>query len=98
MDPAKLKAQAAYNAAAPHFDDTPLHFWERIGVGTVERLSPPVGGRILDVGCGTGASAITCSRPGTLTRAATFATSAGSSGSPRYAVAAAAAAAKLVRW
>jgi ubiquinone/menaquinone biosynthesis C-methylase UbiE len=57
-DPAKLKAAAAYNAAADHFDDIPLGFWERTGQRTIEllRLSPAM--RVLDVGCGTGASAL----------------------------------------
>jgi SAM-dependent methyltransferase len=57
-DPAKLKAQTAYNAASDHFDDEPLAFWARIGTRTIERLAPPAGARVLDVGCGTGASAI----------------------------------------
>src|SRR5262249_41357158 len=30
-DPAKLKAEATYNAAADHFDDGPLGFWDRYG-------------------------------------------------------------------
>jgi ubiquinone/menaquinone biosynthesis C-methylase UbiE len=57
-DPAKLKAQIAYNSASYHFDDEPLAFWARIGSRTVERLALPTGARVLDVGCGTGASAI----------------------------------------
>jgi SAM-dependent methyltransferase len=52
------KAAATYNAAADHFDDEPLAFWSRHGGRTVERLSVPAGAMILDVGCGTGASAI----------------------------------------
>ena len=57
-DPAKLKAQTAYNAASDHFDDEPLAFWARSGRRTVERLGLPTGAKVLDVGCGTGASAI----------------------------------------
>jgi SAM-dependent methyltransferase len=57
-DPAKLKAQLAYNAASDHFDDEPLAFWARAGSRTVERLALPTGAAVLDVGCGTGASAI----------------------------------------
>ena len=57
-DPAKLKAQTAYDAASDHFDDEPLAFWARIGARTVERLALPAGATVLDVGCGTGASAI----------------------------------------
>lgn len=57
-DPAKAKAAAAYNAAAEHFDDEPLAFWSRYGTNTVERLSLSAGSSVLDVGCGSGASAI----------------------------------------
>jgi len=57
-DPAKLKAQTAYNAASDHFDDEPLAFWARIGTQTIERMALPTGATVLDVGCGTGASAI----------------------------------------
>ncbi|HKX08880.1 MAG TPA: methyltransferase domain-containing protein [Stellaceae bacterium] len=57
-DPAKLKAAATYNAAADHFDDEPLGFWSRIGRRTIERLTLSPGATVLDVGCGTGASAL----------------------------------------
>src|SRR5436305_7937494 len=57
-DPAKLKAEATYNAAADHFDDGPLAFWDRYGRRTIERLSLLPGSSVLDVGCGSGASAI----------------------------------------
>jgi len=57
-EPAKLKAATTYNAAADHFDDGPLAFWDRYGRGTVERLRLKPGSVILDVGCGSGASAI----------------------------------------
>jgi len=57
-EPAKLRAATAYNAASDHFDDEPLGFWARYGRRTVERLSLHPGARILDVGCGTGASAL----------------------------------------
>src|SRR3954453_11143744 len=57
-EPAKLKAATTYNAAADHFDDGPLAFWDRYGRETVERLRLKPGSVILDVGCGSGASAI----------------------------------------
>jgi ubiquinone/menaquinone biosynthesis C-methylase UbiE len=58
VEPAKLKAATTYNAAADHFDDGPLAFWDRYGRKTVERLGLKPGSSILDVGCGSGASAI----------------------------------------
>jgi ubiquinone/menaquinone biosynthesis C-methylase UbiE len=58
IEPAKLKAATTYNAAADHFDDGPLAFWDRYGQRTIERLRLKPGSCILDVGCGSGASAI----------------------------------------
>jgi ubiquinone/menaquinone biosynthesis C-methylase UbiE len=55
---AKLKAETAYNAAADYFDAEPLGFWRRYGQRTIERLRLRRGARVLDVGCGTGASAL----------------------------------------
>src|SRR5215469_5426999 len=55
---AKEKAAATYDAAADHFDDEPLCFWDRIGKRTVANLKLPAGAKVLDVGCGTGASAL----------------------------------------
>jgi len=55
---AKAKAAAAYDAASDHFDDEPLNFWDRIGRRTVQRLALPPNSNVLDVGCGTGASAL----------------------------------------
>src|SRR5262249_1219350 len=58
MEAAKLKAATTYNAAAAHFDDGPLAFWDRYGRRTIERLGLAPGSVVLDVGCGSGASAI----------------------------------------
>ena len=56
--PAQRKAAATYNAAADHFDQPPLAFWDRHGQHTVTLLALAEGARVLDVGCGTGASAL----------------------------------------
>jgi len=58
LDPAKLKAQTTYNLASDFFDAPPLGFWARYGRRTVERLALKPGAKILDVACGTGASAL----------------------------------------
>ena len=58
MEPAKLKAATTYNAAADHFDDGSPAFWDRYGRRTIERLGLKPGSVVLDVGCGSGASAI----------------------------------------
>jgi ubiquinone/menaquinone biosynthesis C-methylase UbiE len=55
---ARIMAANVYNAAADHFDDAALGFWDRYGRKTVERLSLPAGASVLDVACGTGASAL----------------------------------------
>ncbi len=57
-DDAKAKAATTYNAAADYYDDPANSFWERFGRATVERLRLPLGSRVLDVCCGSGASAL----------------------------------------
>ena len=57
-DTARMTTAATYNAAADHFDDAPLAFWDRHGQRTVDMLGLQDGARVLDVGCGTGASAL----------------------------------------
>ncbi len=58
LEAAKLKAEKTYNAASDCFDAEPLGFWSRYGRRTVERVGLRPGDRVLDVCCGTGASAL----------------------------------------
>ena len=55
---AKAKAATTYNAADDYYDNPANSFWERFGRATVERLRFPLGSRVLDVCCGSGASAL----------------------------------------
>jgi ubiquinone/menaquinone biosynthesis C-methylase UbiE len=55
---AQGKAATTYNAAADRYDDPANSFWERFGRTTVERLRPSPRARLLDVCCGSGASAL----------------------------------------
>ena len=56
------KAKATYNAAADFYDSPANTFWSRFGQRTIERLPLQPGNRVLDVCCGTGASAIPAAR------------------------------------
>lgn len=52
------KAEKTFNTAADYFDAPPMSFWNRFGQQTIDRLSLDRGDRVLDVCCGSGASAI----------------------------------------
>lgn len=54
--------RSTYDAASRQFDDAALGFWDRYGQRTVARLGLPAGARVLDVCCGTGASALHAAR------------------------------------
>jgi len=61
-DPLKIKAADTYNAAADHFDAQALSFWDKYGCTTIERLKLGNGCHVLDVACGSGASALPAAR------------------------------------
>ncbi len=58
LDQARERAAATYNAAADFYDDDANSFWDRFGRRTIERLDLKRGAHVLDVCCGSGASAI----------------------------------------
>jgi ubiquinone/menaquinone biosynthesis C-methylase UbiE len=58
LDEARARARATYNAAADSYDDAANSFWHRFGRKTIERLDLQRGAAVLDVCCGSGASAI----------------------------------------
>jgi ubiquinone/menaquinone biosynthesis C-methylase UbiE len=62
LDDARVRAARTYNAAADTYDDPANGFWERFGRDTVERLRLRRGSRVLDVCCGSGASALPAAR------------------------------------
>src|SRR5688572_1987606 len=55
---ARLAAAKTYNAAADSYDHPANAFWSRFGRRTVERLGLEAGESVLDVCCGSGASAL----------------------------------------
>jgi ubiquinone/menaquinone biosynthesis C-methylase UbiE len=54
----KLKASKTYNSASDFYDNPANSFWERFGRKTIERLELRKGSQVLDVCCGSGASAL----------------------------------------
>src|ERR1041385_2977294 len=57
-DDAQDRVAFTYNAAADFFDASPLGFWDYFGRQTIELASLSNGSRVLDVCCGSGASAL----------------------------------------
>lgn len=60
--PDAQRAARAYGAAADHYRQPALSFWDRFGAATVTRLRLAPGGMVLDLCCGAGASAIPAAR------------------------------------
>jgi ubiquinone/menaquinone biosynthesis C-methylase UbiE len=56
------RAKTTFNLAADYFDAPALSFWNRFGQNTIDRLQLQPGNRVLDVCCGSGASAIPAAR------------------------------------
>jgi ubiquinone/menaquinone biosynthesis C-methylase UbiE len=61
-DDARRRARETYDAAADAYDDPANSFWGRFGARTIERLELGRGARVLDVCCGSGASALPAAR------------------------------------
>lgn len=52
------RAEATFNSAADYFDHPALSFWNRFGQRTIDIADLKSGQQVLDICCGTGASAI----------------------------------------
>lgn len=55
---ATARTRSAYHAAADHYDEPALAFWDKFGRATVSRLGLAADAQVLDVCCGAGASAL----------------------------------------
>jgi ubiquinone/menaquinone biosynthesis C-methylase UbiE len=55
---AMARAEKVFNSASDNFDAPALSFWNRFGQQTIDRLGLREGDKVLDVCCGSGASAI----------------------------------------
>jgi ubiquinone/menaquinone biosynthesis C-methylase UbiE len=55
---ATARATAIFNAASDNFDAPVMSFWNYFGQQTIDRVLLKPGDRVLDVCCGSGASAI----------------------------------------
>jgi len=62
LDAAAERALRAYDAAADAYDDPANGFWEVTGRRTVERLGLRRGASVLDLPCGSGASALAAAK------------------------------------
>jgi ubiquinone/menaquinone biosynthesis C-methylase UbiE len=58
MNKTAINAEITFNSAADYFDHPALSFWNRFGQRTIDRIQLQPGDRVLDVCCGSGASAI----------------------------------------
>ena len=58
VDDERARAARTYNSASDNYDDPANSFWQRFGSRTVDRLKLRPGMRVLDVCCGSGASAL----------------------------------------
>jgi ubiquinone/menaquinone biosynthesis C-methylase UbiE len=55
---AMARAEKVFNSASDYFDAPALSFWNRFGQKTIDRINLKEGDQVLDVCCGSGASAI----------------------------------------